>query len=470
MPAIAVLQEIVPNGLTYDIDDRRTKSERGIPLEIGYRSKWDRSWQQKWYDRGKNGNSIFDQSRVWRYREALNWLDIDTEDPYQCASHLVSLDGLENVTVGPIHLFNAARYVGLNNEKTWFLMFGNNPSESFKDGGMVALVTQGKHLHVVRYICGSTGNSAESLSQVTANERALPPGVQYLERPIIVVPRGRIAPGKLVGSIANRAKVIQVDGNFSDALVLVRMLADADATIYEANSYKPFRIEGQKAEMILTMETLGYQVPDWIVTPGGNYGSASAIHKAFTEMKESGWIDRLPRLAIVNAATANTLDAIYNQIRVRWNNGNVDRGKLDRFYRRLTDELEREKLLGNPRHTSMSAIDIPFPAEENLMKALRALDEMDGVVIKVTDEEAWRAKDEIDSNGIGRVDLASASTVAGMKKLVSSGVIEPTQVVVGRLTGRDKDPEKSFEYYSGVNRPIQVSNDFEAFREAVYSK
>ncbi len=462
----AVLQEIIPNGLVYNIDERRTKSDRGMPVEVRYKAPWDTAWQALWSSRGDRAETIYDRSRVWRYRESLNWHGIDTYNPDESARHLVSLDGKENRDVGPFQLFKAAEYAGLDNKNTWFLMFGSNPSGSFKDGGMVSLFTQGKHLHVLQYICASTGNTSQSLAQVAANEMAT--STPYLKRPIVVVPSGRITPGKLLGAIANRAIVMQIDGDFSKALQLVRSAVDADESLQLANSATPYRIEGQKAEMILLMEHFGWhKVPDWIVTPGGNYGSTAAIHKAFREMREAGWIDRLPRLAVINAAEANTLDVLHNERKVRWNNGNVDRKKIDEFYGELEERFRREQQGERVRHTDMTAIDIHVPADENLYKTLRAMEEMNGVVTSVTDEEAWEAKYVIDSNGLGEVDLASASTVAGMKKLVGQGIIEPTQFVVGRITGRDKDPEKSFERYAKVNPPIKVANNLNALQQAL---
>lgn len=472
MPA-AVLQEIVPNGLTYDVHEMRTKSERGIPLEVKYLTPFDKSWQSKWSGRRNYGDNIYNRSGVWRFRESVNWLGINMENPRLCEQHLVSLDGEENSRIGPYHLYNVAKYVYLDNKNLSFLMFGKNPSGSFKDGGIVTLLTQAKYLGIRLLICASTGNTSESLAGAVANEMALPADEQYLDGAIVVVPRGRVAPGKLLGALRNRAKVIEVEGesgeaDFSLALSYVREIENNDRPILVANSVVPYRIEGQKTEMYVVMEDRKWEdVPDWIVTPGGNFGSTAAIHKAFREWKEAGWIDRYPRLAVINAALANTLERLY-QRGVRWNNGNVDHEAIEGVYAEV--RAERKELETHGIKTKMSAIDIAEPAEENLLKALRALDEMNGVVLSVTDEEAWEAKEVIDSNGpIGGagVDLASAVTVAGTKKLRERGDIEPQHQVLGRITGRDKDEEASSGHYLRVNPPIVVRTR-EQFAETLY--
>ena len=462
MNSVAVLQEIVPDSLTYHIADRRTESERGIPVEVRYTTPFDKTWQHVWYGRRNHGDNIYNRSGVWRFREAVNWLDIDMENPGICASHLVSLDGEENSRIGPYHLYNVAKYVGLSNSKLSFLMFGKNPSGSFKDGGIVTLLTQAKYLGDRLVIVASTGNTAESASGAVANEMATPDDERYLDGAIVVIPHGRVAPGKLLGALRNRAKIIEVEGesgesDFSIALSYVREVENSGRPILVANSVVPFRIEGQKTEMYAVMEAQKWDnVPDWIVTPGGNYGSTAALHKAFREWKEAGWIDRYPRLAIVNAALANTVERLYKK-GVKWNNGNVDKGAIGEVYAEV--RAERRELDRKGIKTKMSAIDIPEPAYENLMKALRALEEMNGVVLSVTDEEAWEAKEVIDSNGpIGGagVDLASATTVAGIKKLRERGDIESHHVVVGRITGRDKDEEASSSHYLKVNPPVRV--------------
>src|SRR5690606_20707672 len=98
------------------------------------------------------------------------------------------------------------------------------------------------------------------------------------------------------------------------------------------NSVNPFRLEGQKSIMYRVLEGLNWQVPDWIVVPGGNLGNCSAFGKAFAELKELGLIDRIPRLAVINAAGANTLNQLYTHQGLRWNGGRYDQQLINRFY------------------------------------------------------------------------------------------------------------------------------------------
>ena len=458
----AVLQEIVPNGRTYGIGERRITSERGIPLEVVYISPLNRSLQGKWSDRRNHGGNIFDRSGVWRYREGLNFLGIDTENHEECAATLVSLDGAEGANSGPFHLSNAAKYAGLRSDDVIFLYEGNNPSGSFKDRGTVVAVTDGRMQGASRYVVASTGNTAASVAAVIANEKA---GGRYSQDVglLVIIPKGRIASEKLLQTQAYGAKIIQIDGTFDDALVIARNLAESDPRFYPVNSYNPKRIEGQKTETFAIAEHLGYQMPDWIITPGGNLGSTAAIHKAILDMQGWGWTSKNPRIAVINASSANTLEVAYNQRGMRWNNGNFDRQDITEFYAELRGERARSNRR-SVRSTHMSAIDIHYPAEENFTKALRALEKTDGVVTSVSDKEAWEAKAVIDGNGLFMVDLASAAALAGLRKLVRDGHVETGQIVAVRLTGRDKDPRLSTRYYNNPrnrfsNRPTELPND-----------
>jgi len=221
--------------------------------------------------------------------------------------------------------------------------------------------------------------------------------------------------------------------------------------------------------MFRVLEALAWQVPDWIVVPGGNLGNSSAFAKAFSELKELGLIDRLPRLAVINAAGANTLNLLYNEKKLRWNGGKYDKDTIAAFYREM-DEQHREA------NTVASAIEINRPV--NLTKCLRALESMNGVVTQVDDQEILDAKAIVGRGGIG-CEPASAASVAGTKKLVNAGVIGRDERVVCIITGHQlKAANTTVGYHSlegqdlrhefkefGVksnpyaNRPIQVKND-----------
>ena len=207
--------------------------------------------------------------------------------------------------------------------------------------------------------------------------------------------------------------------------------------------------------MYRIIEALGWEVPDWIVVPGGNLGNSSAFGKAFLELKQLGLIDRVPRLAIVNATGADTLTDLVNNKKLVWNGGNVDNQIIDDYYADLTAR-------NFSPHTCASAIEISRPV--NLKKCLRALDVCDGVVLAVTDKEICDAKALIGKYGLG-CEPASAATIAGLKHLLANGTIAKDQRVACVLTGHAlKDPNVTVNYHKDEqgqfsNPPIEAPND-----------
>ncbi len=247
--------------------------------------------------------------------------------------------------------------------------------------------------------------------------------------------------------------------------------------IYLVNSVNPFRLEGQKTIMLRVLEALRWEVPDWIVVPGGNLGNSSAFGKAFYELKELGLIDRVPRLAIINAAGANTLHRLVDEEGLVWNGGRPDAQLIQKFYQTMDSE-------GRRASTIASAIEINRPV--NLEKCLRALDVCNGVVREVTDQEMLDAKAQVGAGGIG-CEPASAASVAGTKQLVQEGVIGRDERVVCILTGHQlKDPTATVAYHTtdqqlfndvlgkrGVrraafaNRAVVVPNDLDEIIKAI---
>src|SRR5210317_469394 len=146
------------------------------------------------------------------------------------------------------------------------------------------------------------------------------------------------------------AKTIQIQGDFDDCMAQVQAVC-VNLRIYLLNSLNPFRLEGQKTIMYRIIEALDWEVPDWLVVPGGNLGNSSAFGKAFMELKTLGLINRVPRMAIVNATGADTLANLVNNKGLTWNNGNVNQGLIDDFYADLTAR-------GFSPHTCASAIEI----------------------------------------------------------------------------------------------------------------
>lgn len=360
---------------------------------------------------------------------------------------------------------------------------GFNPSGSFKDNGMTAAFTHAAMVGAKVVACASTGNTSASMAAY-----AIAAGM----RAVVFIGEGKIAFGKLSQALDYGALTLQVAGDFDACLARVRHIAEnvPGAGVYLMNSVNPFRLEGQKAVMFRVLESLGWQVPDWIVVPGGNLGNCSAFGKAFMEMKELGLVDRVPRLAVINAAGARTLDRVYNEQGVRWNGGayfaDGGRAKVDAEYARMDAAGERA-------HTVATAIEINRPV--NLAKALRALAVMDGstraggwadgagaVVRSVGDEAIKEYKALVGRFGYG-CEPASAASVAGAHALLGEGVIRRGERVVCILTGHQlKDPDVTVGYHTGrgekatggvgmggryANAPVRVADDLGAILAAM---
>jgi threonine synthase len=363
---------------------------------------------------------------------------------------------------------SVAKYVGLNEGRLFLQYEGMNPSGSFKDNGMSAAFTHARMIGATRAACASTGNTSASL--------ALYSSVTRLMKAVIFVGSGKISYGKLSQALDYGALTVQIAGDFDDAMARVQEVSQ-ELGIYLVNSVNPFRLEGQKSIMFRVLEALGWEPPDWIVVPGGNLGNSSAFGKAFAELKQLGLIDRVPRLAVINAAGANTLYQLYEKGGLRWNEGALDLPQVTGYY----GELDR---LGRRASTIASAIEINRPV--NLHKCLRALEFCDGVVREVTDQEILDAKAQVGAGGLG-CEPASAASVAGAKVLRNEGVIGPDERVVCILTGHQlKDPTATVAYHTtdqdkfnevlgsrGVkraafaNRAVAVSNDLDEIIKAL---
>jgi threonine synthase len=262
--------------------------------------------------------------------------------------------------------------------------------------------------------------------------------VTRMMKAIIFVGSGKIAFGKLAQALDYGALTVQISGDFDDAMQRVQEVCK-ELGIYLVNSINPFRLEGQKTIIYRVLEGLGWEVPDWIVVPGGNLGNSSAFGKAFVELHQLGLIDRIPRMAVINAEGADTLDRLYNEAGLRWNKGHVDHAAVSDYYAML--DVENRKA-----STIASAIEINRPV--NLVKCLRALDSCDGVVISVSDQEIMDAKAQVASGGLG-CEPASAATVAGVRCLRQDGTIAPGDRVACVLTGHLlKDPTATVAYHS----------------------
>jgi len=355
-----------------------------------------------------------DLSGVWRFRELLPFV----ED----LSEVVTLrEGNTPIYSAP----RSAEYAGVDGLR--FKHQGMNPTGSFKDNGMTTGVTQARALKAAAVACASTGNTSASMAAYAARAGM---------RAFVFIPAGQVAYGKLSQSLEYGSMVVEIEGNFDDAMRIVRELAEEE-DLYLLNSINPFRLEGQKAIAIEMMEQCGWRAPGWIVVPGGNLGNSSAIGKALHEMRGLGLIDRLPRLAIIQAEGASPLFDLL---------ASPDRAALRPFASPAT--LATAIRIGNP---------------VSWKKALRALDWTGGVVERVSEQEIADAKAIIGRDGIG-CEPASAATLAGIRKLAASGRIAPSSDIVAVLTGNlMKDSSYTIDYHTdslaledgGVRRRVE---------------
>lgn len=308
---------------------------------------------------------------------------------------------------------------------------GHNPTGSFKDRGMTVGITQAKRTGGRAVACASTGNTSASLAAYAA---------QAGMRALVFVPAGQVALGKLAQTMAYGATTLVVRGDFDRCLELVREAGPA-LGIYLLNSINPFRVEGQKTIVFEMLQQLGWSAPDWIVLPAGNLGNTSAFGKALVEAHAAGLIDRIPRIAAVQAEGASPFARAFR----------------DGFTTHPTMHAE----------TIATAIRIGAPASWN--RAVHAIRATDGVVCAVSDDEIMEAKAVIDASGVG-CEPASAASVAGVRHLVTAGTIAPDARVVAVLTGHMlKDPGALVHYHqeteprpSRANRPIEIDADLRA--------
>ena len=446
-------------GSTYDIGQTLTACPTCSSL-LDIRYDWEKiavpkslsEFEARW----QNRRQPLDFSGVWRFRELLSFAPDD---------QVVTIGEGQTILQQNDRL---AAQLGMNPGRLFLQYEGLNPSGSFKDNGMTAASTHAHMVGAKMTACASTGNTSASL--------AIYAGVSGLFQCVVFVGSGRIAYGKLSQALDYGARTLQIRGDFDDALARVREICEQHP-IYLCNSVNPFRLEGQKTIMLRVLEGLGWEVPDWIVVPGGNLGNCSAFGKAFEELKHLGLIDRIPRLAIINASGAHTLEQLVNTHNLSWNEGHVDGTIIDDYYSLMDDRNERANTLA-------SAIEINRPV--NLEKALRAIEVCDGVVRSASDQEIVDSRAMIAASGFG-CEPASGATIAGVRSLREEGLISADDRVACVLTGHQlKDPDLTVAYHStdqalrakklvpnGVtksphaNAPIVVENDVAAIMEAL---
>lgn len=378
--------------------DPRMRCECGETLEVNH--VFGDNIQPEIFDSRLGSRLPLDRSGVWRFRELILPLPVSAQGRV-----VLRPEGNTNLYDLP----SVAEWVGL--DRLLLKHEGENPTGSFKDRGMTVGMTVARLLGAHAVACASTGNTAASMASYAALAGM---------RAIVFIPEGKIAFGKLSQALAFGALTIQIGGDFDAAMKLVEQLC-LDRGIYLLNSVNPFRIEGQKAIGFEILQDLGWEVPDWIVLPGGNLGNCSALAKGLLELRALGLIPRVPRIAVIQAEGADPFYRLYRQ-----------GGQLQ--------PVQAETLA--------TAIRIGDPV--SWRKALRGVIASDGLVEEVSDAEILEAKARVDRAGIG-AEPASCATVAGIRKLRACGTIGREERVVGILTGHVlKDPDTTMGYHRGT--------------------
>jgi threonine synthase len=285
---------------------------------------------------------------------------------------------------------------------------GFNPTGSFKDRGMTVAISKALETGSRAVICASTGNTSAAAAAFAARA-----GI----RAFVMVPKGSVALGKLSQAAIHGAKVLMVDGNFDQALTIVRQIAER-YPVTLVNSVNPFRLEGQKTGAFEVCDQLG-RAPDYHLIPVGNAGNITAYWRGYREYHRAGRVKELPRMVGFQAAGAAPI-----------------------YENRVIDE---------PR-TVATAIKIGNPASWG--PALEAMKDSRGWIDIVTDEEILRAYRLLAREEGIFMESASAATVAGLIKLVKAGRFEPGSTLVLTLTGHGlKDPDTALE---SASRPTAV--------------
>jgi threonine synthase len=339
-----------------------------------------------------------DLSGVWRFRELMPPIARDavvTLGENRLPLHRAR-DGAEYADAFHVRYFHA----------------GANPTGSFKDAGMSVAISQANEAGRRVAVCASTGNTASSMAAYAARAGM---------RAIVLVPAGGVSEAKLAQTLDYGATAIAVEGDFDSALRIVRTLDANQVAI--VNSVNPYRIEGQKCAAFALLELLDWNVPDWVLLPGGNLGNTSAFGKGFREAAALGLIDRSPRIAVVQAAGASP------------------------FVRAIETGEELEPV---DAQTDASAIRIGAPA--SWRRAAAIVRATRGTAVAVSDEAIADARAVIGRDGIG-CEPASAASLAGLKALRESGTIPREASVVLVLTGHMlKDGAYAAAYHASSRR------------------
>jgi threonine synthase len=355
------------------------------------------------------------RSGVWRFRELMPAFPDEV---------------IVSKPEGNTNLYHDARLSDFAGTDVWFKHEGENPTGSFKDRGMTVGVSHARWTGATMVACASTGNTSAAVAAYAATA-GLPS--------IVFIPAGKISAAKLGQTMAYGTTIIQVRGDFDAAM---RMVQDATSRhgIYLLNSLNPFRLEGQKSIVLEALQQLDWQVPDWIVIPGGNLGNTAALGKSLREALAAGLIDALPRVAVAQAEGAAPF---YHA----WQTG------FTRFEPVSAQTIATAIQIGNP---------------VNYDKARRVVRDSEGTVTVVSDDAIMQAKAQVDRVGIG-CEPASAAGLAGIRRLVDEGTIKAGERVLTYLTGhllKDSDATAAWAETHG-RAPIVIDPTPEALDRAL---
>lgn len=363
---------------------------------------------------------------------------------------VVHEDNVVSMYEGGSNLFWAERLgreIGV--EDLWVKQCGNSHTGSFKDLGMTVLVSMVKQMlfegaRIPAVACASTGDTSAALAAYCAAA-----GIQS----VVFLPRDKISTAQLLQPLANGALVLSLETDFDGCMRLVQEIC-REENIYLANSMNSLRVEGQKTISIELVQQFDWDVPDWVVIPGGNLGNVSALGKGFLEMEALGLIDRLPRIAVAQADRANPLYQSFEK-------------NFDSF----------EPIQAQP--TLASAIQIGNPVSRE--KAIQTLKIFGGVVEQASEEELADAAARADRTGLFACPHTGVA-FAALFKLVDRGVIQKSDRVIVISTAHGlKFSEFKLGYHRdqlqdwGVgphyqNEPVVLPPEVDAVKKAIFDR
>ena len=346
---------------------------------------------------------------------------------------------------GNTNLFWADRYgKQLHIEDLWVKQCGNSHTGSFKDLGMTVLVSVVKQMManggpIDAIACASTGDTSAALAAYGAAA-----GIPT----VVFLPRNKVSPAQLVQPLANGALVLSLDTDFDGCMAVVQEITK-HRHLYLANSMNSLRIEGQKTVAIEIVQQFEWEVPDWVVIPGGNLGNVSALGNGFLMMQELGLISKLPRICVAQAENANP------------------------FYRAYLKNFEHFEPV-TARETLASAIQIGNPV--SIRRAIRTLQRFDGVVEQASELELVDEAARADRTGMFNCPHTGVA-LAALRKIVERKVIRSHERVVVISTAHGlKFAEQKIAYHSGTlagihpshqNRPVELSADTRQITDAI---